>query len=267
MIIIQPKGGLGNILFIVANGLSLAEDNKMKLLVNTEYNDKRKNIKEYKLFKNLKFVDIKFIKILKNVTHYNEFQFDYYPVPIKKDKINYIDGYYQSHKFFIHNVNKIKSILWDNIPEINEEANNTIKNISKNKITVMMHVRRGDYVGLPDYHPTQTEDYYQKCLNHLVDNPNNYMIIIFSDDIEYVKKWKFLNFYDCHFVTEEDPEKSFIMMTKCNNYIIANSSMSLLSYYFRDDKTAKCCGPIKWFGPRGPKYSIKSLLSDEIKLF
>ncbi len=267
MIIIQPKGGLGNILFIVANGLSLAEDYKMKILVNADYRDKRKNIKEYRLFKNLKFVDIKFINILKNVTVYNEKKFDYFPVMIDKDCINYIDGYFQSYKYFIHNVDKIKKILWDNVQDLEKEAEDEVKKISQGKKTIMLHIRRGDYLNLPDYHPTQTDAYYHNTLLDLVDNPNEYMIVVFSDDIEYAKKIKNFDFYDKYFVTEEDPEKAFLMMTKCDDYILANSSMSLLAYYFRDKKDARCRGPTNWFGPKGPKYNIRSLLSNEIKLF
>jgi hypothetical protein len=50
------------------------------------------------------------------------------------------------------------------------------------------------------------------------------------------------------------------LMTMCHEFIISNSTFSLLAYYFRKNKRAKLCIPIKWFGPDGPKYKISDLV-------
>ena len=119
-------------------------------------------------------------------------------------------------------------------------------------------------MNLHDIHPVQELTYYQKSLDLISEKVNNIKLIVFSDDINYVKKLKLFNNYDTYFVTEEDPEKSFILMTMCDNFIIANSSMSLLSYYFRNNSEAICCSTGKWFGDKGPKYEINDILENRI---
>jgi hypothetical protein len=264
MIIINPKGGLGNILFILCNGYSLSKENNMKLIVNFDYMDKRKNVKEYKMFKNFKFIDRKFLSILKNVNVYREPEFKYNKPTIISDKINYIDGYFQSYKYFLNNVKEIKDLIFNNLKDEFDEMKNNYNEIKNNKNTVLIHFRRGDYVNLNDIHPVQELSYYQKSLELITKEIENIKLVVFSDDINYVKKLKFFNNYDTYFVTEEDPEKSFILMSMCDNFIIANSSMSLLAYYFRDNKDAICCAPAKWFGDKGPKYEIDDILENRI---
>jgi len=264
MIIINPKGGLGNILFIICNGYSLSKEYNMKLIVNCDYYDKRKNIKDYKLFKNFKFVDRRFLSILKNINIYKEPEFSYNKQVIIPDKINFIDGYFQSYKYFLNDIKEIKELIYTNVKEEINEMKLVYNNIKNNKNTVLLHFRRGDYVNLNDIHPEQELSYYQNCLDLITKKVNNIKLIVFSDDINYVKKLDFFKNYDTYFVTEDDAEKSFLLMTMCDNFIIANSTMSLLAYYFRDNLEAICCAPKKWFGNKGPTYNINDILEERI---
>ncbi len=264
MLIIQPKGGLGNILFIVCNGIALSKEYDIKLLVNSEYLDKRKTITEYKLFKNIKFVNQKFLSLLRDVNIYKENNFWYEKPKIISNKINFIDGYFQSYKYFINYIPEIKNLLFENMKDEIIELKNKHQKIKNNKNTVLLHIRRGDYINLQDIHPVQPREYYIKCLENISQKLNNLKLIIFSDDIEYVKKWGLHKKYDTYYELEEDPEKAFILMTLCDNFIIANSSMSLLSYYFRDNINGICYAPNKWFGDKGPQYKIEDILEEKI---
>ncbi len=264
MIIIQPMGGLGNILFILFNGYVLAKENNMKLIVNSEYMDKRQNIQNYKMCSSLKYVNKKFLSILKNVNTYKEPNHYYNKIEINPNSINYIWGYFQSYKYFDTYVPEIKELIFSNLKDDIIILKNKITEIKKDKISVMVHIRRGDYVQLNDIHPTQTQQYYINALEDIEKKISNIKLIIFSDDIEFVKKWKIFDKYDKYFVTEEDPEKILIMMSLCDNFIIANSSLSLVSYYLRDNIDAICYGPKIWFGKKGPEHKIDDILEEKI---
>ncbi len=49
-------------------------------------------------------------------------------------------------------------------------------------------------------------------------------------------------------------------MSLCDNFIIANSTLSLCSYLLRKKKDAKIVGPKIWFGSGGYKYKIEDIL-------
>jgi len=50
-------------------------------------------------------------------------------------------------------------------------------------------------------------------------------------------------------------------MSLCDNFIIANSSLSLSAYLLRQNKKAKLVAPNNWFGP---KLNIKFNINDFI---
>lgn len=264
LLIIQPKGGFGNVLFIIANGIALSKKHNMYLAINNEYEDKRKNVKEYKFFNNMKYIKKSDI-VIKNKTHYyNENGFHFQNIDLKYNYINIIDGYYQSFKYFNDYINEIKDLLYKNIELELIEMKYLYNNICDNKKTIMIHMRRGDYVNLQHVHPVQTDEYYVKGIEIITENnKQDYKLIVFSDDIEYCINNKMYENYDVYYVKEEDVEKSFLLMTLCDNFIISNSSLSLLAYYFRNNINAKLIAPNNWFGPNGPKVNQDDLFPDK----
>ena len=52
-------------------------------------------------------------------------------------------------------------------------------------------------------------------------------------------------------------------MTFCDNFIIANSTLSLVAYLLRNNQTAKIVAPKKWFGSVGYKYKIEDIVPPE----
>jgi hypothetical protein len=268
MIIIQPLGGLGNVLFVICNGIALSKEYNMPLLINRQYHDKRKNITNYEMFKNLRYVDQSFINKLRDLKMYREPEYKYNKIHLMRNTATRVHGYFQSYKYFQPYLSEIKNLLWANIKEIVDDAQIKINNLKGSKQLVMIHVRRGDYLELPEFHPTQPEDYYKSCLNDLTSfyKKDDLKLIVFSDDINYCRNMNVFKEFDTYYETEPDPEKAFILMTKCDHHIIANSSMSLLSTYFRDNY-GKIYAPRLWFGPKGPTYDINDIVLPETKLF
>jgi glycosyl transferase family 25 len=251
-IFILPRGGFGNILFNVLNGMALQKKYNSKLYFIYNYNDKRPKINEYRLFGRLNFKNVD-----KQVIHYKEKEFQYNEIILSNS--NYIiDGYFQSYKYFYNNIIEFKQNLFSNIPDIVSEMTTFYNNITKNMKTVLVHFRLTDYITLQDTHPIPNDDYYVEGINNF---DNNYMYLIFSDDILTVKKYDYVNnIKNKIFIEETDTEKSFVLMTLCDNYIISNSSFSLLAYYFRNNINARIIAPKIWFGSMGPKYNMDDII-------
>lgn len=116
-----------------------------------------------------------------------------------------------------------------------------------------VHVRRGDYINLQDYHTLLPLEYYNNAMRHFDENQK---FIVFSDDIEWCKK---------HFLTDKfsfaigDEIEDLCLMSMCKGHIIANSSFSWWGAYLAQGK--KVIAPKNWFGPKGPR-STKDLIPE-----
>lgn len=159
-----------------------------------------------------------------------------------------LDGYFQTEKYFKH----IREEILDNftfLEEIQEKGNEIFYSLSiePNK-TCSIHVRRGDYLILPTYHPSFGLEYYSKALNVL--DPNEDLdVLVFSDD----PKWCMDNFGNkrgksCIRYAHSDPFVDLYMMSKCCSHVIANSSFSWWGSWLSGKPTV---APKTWFGPNG----------------
>lgn len=259
-IIVSPRGGFGNILFNVLIGYSFSKKYGMPVFFIHDYQDWRPNIKKYKIFKTLLYLNRKIIinKVFKDR------DFGYTPIEITNTTNNYLlDGYFQTYKYSLEYISDIKKQLYNNIPEIIANANNFMKNIVG--VPIALHVRRGDYFQHPTVHPVQPESYYKTAIKHILEHIGDakYTLLIFSDDIPWVSNWNLLKSYN-YVVVDQDVETCFVLMSMCHHFIIANSSLSLSAYYFREnrDTAAMLCLPQKWFEKDGPKYDLNDLIPD-----
>ncbi len=249
---ITPRGGFGNILFVYLNGFALSQKHGMRLKCIANYQDKRKNIEKYSFFKNCILADIT-QDLIRDSILIRESSFRYNPIDIPDTERNYIlDGYFQSYKYSIDCLSQVKEQLFD------KQACDILRQATALENTIALHVRRGDYLSLSEHHPVQAEEYYRIALDVIYEK--GMRILAFSDDVAFLRSWSLLKQYPSEII-DLPTEKSFMLMTMCDHFIIANSSFSLLAYYFRDHADAKLCIPKQWFGPSGPMYNSKDLIS------
>lgn len=238
MIYVLPRGGFGNVMFNYLIGKTLCKKYIEPVCFIKKYSDKRKLMCEYDLFKNCSFIE----RVPKGTRLIREKNFKFNKIPELNTKNNYLlDGYFQSYKYSQEYFEEIKKELFG---EINKFEN-----------TVMLHVRRGDYLSLSAVHPVQSIEYYKKSLEIIKDCK----VLVFSDDIPHIKTWDFLKNYEVEFI-DKDVEDCFQLMIRCNHFIISNSTLSLLAYYFGKEQNSKIVMPKKWFGPRGPDYNLDDLI-------
>ena len=229
-------GGLGNYMFQIAASYSLAYNNGDSVIFDDGSSvTVHKHITNYN---NNILRNIVFGKPVVTVV-YNEPCFHYQRIPYNQNlKIN---GYYQSEKYFSTNKDQILKLF-----SIDEKSKNYIDNkygeILEQK-TCSIHIRRGDYLGLPNHHPTCSLDYYNKAISQMdVDK-----FFVFSDDINWCKE----NFIGDKFIFIED-NNDYIdlwLMSLCDNNIIANSSFSWWGAWLNQKPAKKVIAPNKWFGP------------------
>ncbi len=265
--IISPytAGGLGNLLFMIANVYSLSREYGFDIIIYETNRDtypnntKRKLVWEYDIFKNYKISDG---KEFENFIKYSENDHTYNPINLNSNFNYQIHGYFQSYKYFwkyrIDFINTLVNPYIDNINNFVKE----LKNKYGDKEIISLHFRRTDYFKYPNVHNVLPLEYYIKALKNF--NPND-IYMFFSDDMEWVKEQEIFNnlpnkiYYD-----ESNDELCLWMMAKCDHNIIANSSFSLWANYLNTNANKKTVVPSKWFGPSGPSYNINDLVQDII---
>ena len=125
-----------------------------------------------------------------------------------------------------------------------------LKKIPRNAVS--MHIRRGDYLTDKNaciYGDICTDAYYEQAIKLIKEKVNNPTFLLFSDDIEYVKK----NFIienaiyveKNHFSTYEDWYDMFLM-SKCEHNIIANSTFSWWGAWLNQNPEKIVIAPRRW---------------------
>ncbi len=278
MIVVRLKGGLGNQMFQYALGRVLAIKNNTELVFNIEaYNDQI-----LRPFKGgsmaIRSFDLDVFNIYGRIAKKEEIPFIYRmygkgklmlifdavrrrifkhkaqelyaqrfnPKMLKLDGESYIDGFFQSPKYWqgyediIRKDFTLKNKLSQNILDLALEIKNTD--------SLCMHVRRGDFVG-NKFHEIVGSDYYQKALNILESKTTIGKIFVFSDDIEWCKDNMKFNypvfFVDDSYLGVKD-EGHLYLMSMCKNFIIPNSTFSWWGSWLSENKNKIVICPKEW---------------------
>ena len=283
MIYIILKAQLGNQLFQIFNIINLS------LEYNIDYNICCDN-NETTIYENKKTYFHNFLSKLKNKVNkiekkdlenniinnilYKENKFEYNKIILNNLDINkdiYIDGFFQSYKYFDKHYNTIIELL-----EIkkNQEILKKKYNYIYNKKTIGIHFRIGDYLQIQELHPIQTIKYYYNALNYLIENLNknndnilNYNIIFFCQEcdndfiLKYINRLNDIYINKLNFIKINDSIcewEQMLMISLCDNIIIANSTFSWFGGYFSNSNVI--IYPSKWFG----KYYKNNTINDLI---
>ena len=270
MLIVRVTGGLGNQMFQYALYKSLINigkdevkldifDSKNYLLHNGYELEKvfnvkpnKANINEISKLKVKKGLIFKLLyKIKKNTNHIirNELVFD---DNILNSKGKYLQGYWQSEKYFINVRNELLKDF--KFKEFSDDNNIKLMNIIKKNNSISIHVRRGDYLNEKNkeiYGGICNEEYYLTAINFIKKKIDNPLFIIFSNDIKWCKKFFSKEFENDRFIyvnwnKGENSYKDMQLMSICDNNIIANSSFSWWGAWLNKNKKKIIISPKKW---------------------
>ncbi len=259
MIIVKIKGGLGNQLFQYAYGryLSLKLNKKLKFdLSFYQQQDFRKFELQCFNVNHSGLINFKDKIFIKGAHHFPKFFNNYlikesgdnFDSPILDvDKNYYVDGYWQSDRFFKSIADVLKKDF--QIKESLSDANKSLIKTIKNTNSVSVHFRRGDYVSIPankDYNVC-TKEYYSKALEIIESKTKDPRYFVFSDDIEWVKNN--IKFKHKHTFIDNNVNKSYVdlyLMSLCEHNIMANSTFSWWASWLNQNPKKIVIAPRFW---------------------
>lgn len=237
-------GGLGNQMFQIAAATSLAIDNNDEAVFNFEACFTPLQGNPSLKYKDNIFKNIKNSNSIISEYRYDETSYKHSEIPYVKNL--FINGYFQSEKYFQKNKREVTNLFFINEQDI-EFLISKYKEIDLNE-TVSIHVRRGDYLRFSDIHPICEIEYYKKAMNFF---PNKNFIFV-SKDMDWVKdNFKGENIFYCQ---NDNEILDFTIQTICSDNIIANSTFSWWAAYLNKNKDKKIIAPSQWFGKNSGIY-------------
>src|SRR5690606_984256 len=120
----------------------------------------------------------------------------------------------------------------------------------KSTESIMLNVRRGDYLQKLDYHGVVNKKYIEKSIAIMKDYHSNAFFFIFSDDIPWclanIVERKNIFFLDESFY---DPkyENYFMLMRSCKHFIISNSTFCWWAAWLSENPRKIVIAPKDWF--------------------
>ncbi|XP_059164103.1 galactoside 2-alpha-L-fucosyltransferase Sec1-like isoform X2 [Physella acuta] len=174
----------------------------------------------------------------------------------------YLDGYYQSWKYFDDLRDELLNKHFLLHPSLKIAANNYIKNLLKERklegaVLVAVHVRRGDFVRQRVKGYTAAPiPYYYKAMDHFRKKYGKVMFIICTNDLI----WAETNLDegpDVHYSHETDGSLDLAIMISCDHMIITSGSYSWWAGYLVKGEV------IYYAGYPAPNTKIGNLTSKE----
>ena len=182
---------------------------------------------------------------------YHERHFEFDPaVPGLRAPV-YLDGYWQSERYFSDIADVLRKDFIAKAP-LDQENEAIAKGIDAVN-AVSLHIRRGDYVDDPTtnrFHGICSPDYYQRAVDYITARAGTPHLFVFSDDQQWARAN--LNFaVPLKFIDANPPERGHLdmqLMARCRHHVIANSSFSWWGAWLNPLPEKVVVAPSRWFG-------------------
>ena len=174
-------------------------------------------------------------------------------------KNNYFIGHWQSFNNLENSYEYLSKSL-SNHPLLK----NSLSSHNKSNST-MIHVRRGDYLKFKEELPIF---YYEKSIEYIKTKTNTTNFKIYTDDINWCKNQKLFTIADEILTSSDSPDdtvKTFGSMLNHQNYIIANSTFSLIAAFLGSSEDSLVTYPHPWFKERNYNKNIVNPNWEKIK--
>ena len=166
----------------------------------------------------------------------------------------YLEGYWQTEKYFEENEKIIRNDFTFKNPL--SDGENELNKIIQSSTSVCVNFRRTDFVTLPNTsqtHGVPSMDYYHFAIKIISEKVNNPHFFVFSDDME----WCINNFkieYPVTYVTHEFKGNKFSsylqLMKNCKHFIIPNSTFAWWAAWLSDNPGKNIVAPKQWFADK-----------------
>ena len=179
---------------------------------------------------------------------FGEKSFDYDPAFVRLDAQTYLDGYWQSHRYFADVGDVIRREL-TLVHEPNDANRGWLARMAAGN-SVCVHVRRGDYLMVDhfDQHGICSADYYARAMRLIAERVKNPQFFVFSDDLEWCHRHiSGLNVWFVDANSGDAAQDELKLMASCRHHIIANSSLSWWGAWLAQHDGQIVIGPDPWF--------------------
>jgi hypothetical protein len=286
MIITELSGGLGNQMFQYAAGKCLAHQYNVPLLLDTKYLLDRSSPSPDFVFRNFDLAmwnimprfatdeevetitgqerspKTLFQKIIRKTSKtffpkdysqqiYRETQFHFNKQFYQQKTPLYLQGYWQSEKYFKPIADSIKQEF--TFKEPIKWADTSIANAIINTQSICLNVRRGDYVTIKktsDSLGFVGLDYLLNGVKYITQQVEKPHFFVFSDEIQWCKEHIKINF-PITFVSNDNPDQTFkedlALMQLCKHFIISNSTFAWWAAWLANNPTKIVVSPKRWF--------------------
>lgn len=263
-------GGLGNQLFQIFATIAYALENKKPFgfmytehLGGVGFTIKRSTYWDNFLLPLLNFT----YEQLPQMSIQREKGFEYTKLQeIKEGNDLMLFGYFQSYKYFEQYFQSICRLI-----KLDKTKVQVMSKYEYNYQSISMHFRLGDYKTLGDFHPVLDYEYYEKALQHVINNIEKRDVLYFCEEQDNEDVSKTIDrlkekFPDIIFTKAEDNIEDWeqmVLMSCCKYNIIANSTFSWWAAYLNHNNNRVVCYPEKWFGPKNAHLDTKDLFPQD----
>jgi len=224
---LEKKGHLGNQLFQIASTIGIATSNGQDYgFPKWSYNTFFENVLPVEKFE-------KFQIYKEETFHFKSKEFK---------NINYdLEGWFQSEKYF-------DIVLARHYFEFKETFLDHLKlkfQFIFKKNTILISIRRGDFVDHPDYFQLPINYYIHALINNFPDWREQNLVFL-SDDIDYCRfHFSFLD--NVFFADNLSAIEQLGLASLCDNFIISNSTFSWWCAWLGEKKSSIIVRPLHYF--------------------
>jgi len=285
MIIVTLKGGLGNQLFQYAVGRHLAELHKSVLKLDISmfesydlhtYSIWPFNIREVIASpgevlaltnRRIGIVERTAARLFRRSpalakTHIQEKYFHFDPEILNSPDGIYLDGYWQSEKYFIDIADILRQEF--TVKTLPSGKNKEMIEQIDSCESICLHIRRGSYL-MPAHNPVHgicSLDYYFKGIESIAKVVKNPHYFVFSDEPQWARdnlKIPYPTTYVDHNEADKDYEE-LRLLSQCKHNIIANSTFSWWGAWLNQNSNKIVIAPKKWF--KTNVYNTKDIIPE-----
>lgn len=169
-----------------------------------------------------------------------------------------IVGFMQSERYFEHCTELIRDMfaMDENVRRKLQEKFGGI--LATRPIAI--HVRRGDYLSKPQYHPIQPAEYYLRSIQLMEESVEAKHVLCFSDDPRWCQENLTTRDNRIQVITGQSAYEDMALMSLCAHHVLSNSTFSWWGAWLANPVNQRVIVPDRWFGPASVGYSDEDLI-------
>lgn len=158
---------------------------------------------------------------------------------------NYLEGYFQSNKYFSSHDKEIKELIANNFADdVNRYPN---INLIRNRNTVCISVKVEHNVGSSIYSVCGIE-YWKRAIEYIIENVENPLFFVCSDNVPFVLE-NLIDTTKFDYVLQDKDmpvHVSLAAMSESKHFVIGNTTFGWWAQYLSKNKSKIVVAPSRW---------------------